>query len=348
MNKKKILIIIGCILGIILLIIAIYFFNLRAVDKSNEKVSFTVNSGDSKEIIVENLKNANLIRSKYITFAYILLTGNSNIQAGSYELSRNMTTNEIIKTLVNGDVINKNRETVTITFKEGLTLKDCLQLVADQTNLNYDDIIKQINDREYLQSLIEKYWFLNEDILNENIYYSLEGYLYPNTYEFHKNTTLNEVITKILDETNNKLSSIRNSINENSHTIHEILTMASIVEKEAINFEDRQKVAQVINTRISLNMNLGMDVTTYYGVQKNMKEILTNVDINDVNPYNTRVSSFLGLPVGPICNPSIESIKAVLEPAKTNYIYFYADVITGNVYFTDNYDEFLEFKRLYS
>src|SRR5699024_4394226 len=104
-------------------------------------------------------------------------------------------------------------------------------------------------------------------------------------------------------------------------------------------------VVQVINTRIDLNMNLGMDVTTYYGVQKDMKEILTNVDINDSNPYNTRVSGFLGLPVGPICNPSIESIEAALNPADTNYIYFFADIVTGNVYFTDNYDEFLNFKN---
>ena len=78
-----------------------------------------------------------------------------------------------------------------------------------------------------------------------------------------------------------------------------------------------------------------------------MKENLTNVDLNDDNPYNTRRTDFLGLPIGPICNPSIESIKAVLEPADTNYVYFYADIITGNVYFTDSYEEFLELKEIY-
>ena len=123
--------------------------------------------------------------------------------------------------------------------------------------------------------------------------------------------------------------------------------MASIVEKEALNAADRAMVAQVINKRIELNMNLGMDVTSYYGVQKDMKESLTVVDLNDNNPYNTRVATFLGLPVGPICNPSLESVEAVLNPADTDYIYFYADIITGNVYFTDDYNEFLEFERLY-
>ena len=347
MNKKKLLIILGSILGIILIIIFIYIFNLRAVSNSNELVSFTVNSGESKETIVDNLKNANLIRSKYVTLAYIILSGNGNIQAGNYELSRNMSTKEIIESLANGDVVNKNREVVSITFKEGITLKEYLQLIADNTNLEYDVIIEQINDLEFLNNLIEEYWFLTEDILNEDIYYALEGYLYPNTYEFHKETTLDEVISKILNETDNRLSTIREKLEASNNSIHEILTMASIAEKEAINYEDRQKVVQVINTRIDLNMNLGMDVTTYYGVQKDMKEILTNVDINDSNPYNTRVSGFLGLPVGPICNPSIESIEAALNPADTNYIYFFADIVTGNVYFTDNYDEFLNFKNLY-
>lgn len=347
MNKKKLLIILGSILGIILIIVFIYIFNLRAVSNSNELVSFTVNSGESKETIVDNLKNANLIRSKYVTLAYIILSGNGNIQAGNYELSRNMSTKEIIESLANGDVVNKNREVVSITFKEGITLKEYLQLIADNTNLEYDVIIEQINDLEFLNNLIEEYWFLTEDILNEDIYYALEGYLYPNTYEFHKETTLDEVISKILNETDNRLSTIREKLEASNNSIHEILTMASIAEKEAINYEDRQKVVQVINTRIDLNMNLGMDVTTYYGVQKDMKEILTNVDINDSNPYNTRVSGFLGLPVGPICNPSIESIEAALNPADTNYIYFFADIVTGNVYFTDNYDEFLNFKNLY-
>lgn len=347
MNKKKLLIILGSIIGIILVIVFIYIFNLRAVSNSNELVSFTVNSGESKETIVDNLKNANLIRSKYVTLAYIILSGNGNIQAGNYELSRNMSTKEIIESLANGDVVNKNREVVSITFKEGITLKEYLQLIADNTNLEYDVIIEQINDLEFLNNLIEEYWFLTEDILNEDIYYALEGYLYPNTYEFHKETTLDEVISKILNETDNRLSTIREKLEASNNSIHEILTMASIAEKEAINYADRQKVVQVINTRIDLNMNLGMDVTTYYGVQKDMKEILTNVDINDSNPYNTRVSGFLGLPVGPICNPSIESIEAALNPADTNYIYFFADIVTGNVYFTDNYDEFLNFKNLY-
>ena len=123
--------------------------------------------------------------------------------------------------------------------------------------------------------------------------------------------------------------------------------MASIIEKEAISDDDRAKVSQVIRTRIAKNMNLGMDVTTYYGVQKSLKEALTKQDLSNDNPYNTRNEKLKGLPIGPICNASLASIKAALEPADTNYIYFYADIKTGQIHFTDSYQEFLTFKEIY-
>ena len=175
----------------------------------------------------------------------------------------------------------------------------------------------------------------------------LEGYLYPETYAFYKDTTLEAAISKMLDETDKRLSSVKDKIESSNYSVHEILTMAAIVEKEAVNSEDRAKVAQVIYTRLDRNMNLGMDVTTYYGVRKDMKETLTVIDLNDENPYNTRVATFIGLPAGPICNPSMSSIEAVLEPANTDYVYFFADILTGNVYFTADYNEFLEFQELY-
>lgn len=297
--------------------------------------------------IVDNLKSAGLIKNKYVALIYIFLSGNTNIQAGDYELNRIESTNDIIKTLANGDIIEIEKEYVSITFKEGITLKEYLQLLSEKTNLNYDEMLNEINDEEFLNNLINDYWFLTSDILNQDIYYALEGYLYPNTYQIYTETNLNEVIRKMLNEANKKLETIKDEINASDYSIHEILTMASIVEKEAISYSDRQKVAQVIYKRLNINMNLGMDVTTYYGVGKSLKETLTNLDLNDENPYNTRITSFIGLPVGPICNPSIDSIKAVLNPAETDYTYFYADVITGNVYFTDDYNEFLEFKRIY-
>ena len=348
--SKKAKIIIAIIGGIVLLIaiaVCVFLFSLRAVDDSNEKVGFTVQAGDSKEEIAENLKNADLIRSKYAMLAYILFSGKTNIQAGNYELSRDMSVQEIVDVLANGDIVDSKKPSVKITFKEGIILEEYMKLLADNTDLEYDAIISEINDPDYLKTLIDDYWFLTEDILNSDLYYGLEGYLYPETYEFYEDTTLDMAVRKMLDVTDNRLSELKEEIEASSYSVHDILTMASIVEKEAVNALDRAKVAQVIYTRLDMNMSLGMDVTTYYGVRKSMTEVLTQVDLNDENPYNTRITSFIGLPVGPICNPSLESINAVLNPSDTDYIYFFADIVTGNVYFTNSYEEFEEFKRLY-
>lgn len=344
-NKKKLwLIIVISILVVILLIIGLFVNSLRPVSKNSENITFIINSGDSKMDITSNLKEANLIKNKYSTLIYMVLSGNTNLQAGSYEINRNMSSQEIIKIICNGDIIKK---TVSITFKEGITLKEYLKLISDNTNLVYEDIEKEINDKEFLQSLIDDYWFLTDDILNSDIYYALEGYLFPETYEFFQDTNLEQVIRKILNVTDKKLSEVKETIDKSNMSVHEILTKASIAEKEAMDYEDRRKVVQVINSRLAQNWSLGMDVTTYYGVGKDMKDVLSNVDLNDENPYNTRLSGFKGLPVGPICNPSLASIKATLDPADTNYMYFIADVSTGKVYFTNDSDEFDALKLIY-
>ena len=151
----------------------------------------------------------------------------------------------------------------------------------------------------------------------------------------------------LLNETKKKLDPLKDQIENDKHSIHELLTIASIAEKEANSYDDRTKVTQVIYKRLDLNMALGMDVTSYYGVQKEMTETITKLDLNDKNPYNTRVTSFIGLPVGPICNPSIDSIKASLNPADTDYVYFVADVATGNVYFATDEKGFNELVTKY-
>ena len=345
--KKIVLISSSIVVLVIALVVFLFFFSLRATGSGDEIVNFVVTSGDSKEEIADNLKEAGLIRSKYATLIYIVLSGNTNIQAGNYEFNRGMSTKDIVLSLANGDIVDSKRASVRITFKEGIRLEEYMKLLAQNTNLEYDVIIDEVNNKEFLKSLINDYWFLTDDILNDDLYYGLEGYLYPETYDFYVDTTLDEAIRKMLNHTDKVLSEFKDAINESGYSVHDILTMASIVEKEAINVSDRASVAQVIYTRLAKNMNLGMDVTTYYGVRKELTEALTTVDLNDENPYNTRIATFIGLPVGPICNPAKTSIYAVLNPSDTDYVYFFADIITGNVYFTDSYDEFLEFIRIY-
>ena len=246
MKNKKLFIVLGVIIGIIIALIATYFILLTPSSKSNKVITFTVKKGDGKEKIVDNLKDAKLIRSKYAAIIYLVISGNKNLQAGSYEFSRDMSTQDIIKSLNSGDVIKEFKPSVKITLKEGVTLKEYMKLISDGTNIDFDEAIKKVNDKSFLKGLIADYWFLTNDILDDDIYYALEGYLFPETYEFYKETTVEQVIRRILNVTNDKLSPLKEEIKKSKYSVHEIFTIASIAEKEANKYEDRKMVTQEI------------------------------------------------------------------------------------------------------
>ncbi|MEG1892556.1 MAG: endolytic transglycosylase MltG [Bacilli bacterium] len=336
-KPKKIVIVIGAILLLVMIFIVGIMISLTSVSKTSKEVTFIVSSGTSKKEIVNNLKTAGLIKSKYSTFLYILLSGNKRIEAGTYILNKEMSTPDVIKSIEK----SKNTNTVTLTFPEGTSIKKYLKQMEKTFNFNESDMTSKLKDKTFLNSLISEFWFLDESILNDKLYYSLEGYLFPDTYQFFKNSSFEDIIRKMLKGTEKKLSEYKDA----NIKVHDILTKASIIEKEAVDINDRYKVSQVIDKRINIKMPLGMDVTAYYGAKKDLTEEITKVDLNALNAYNTRNLSYLGLPVGPICNPGIESIKAAINPATTNYTYFIADLKTGLVYFMESYDEFISIKN---
>ncbi len=343
MKKKKLLIIIPAVLLVIILCGIIWYLTaLTKVSKSTKEVTFVVESGTSTKTVIDNLAAAGLIKSRWATYIYVKLHKNT-IQASTFILKPNMSTKEIINELSYGG----SADTYRITFIEGMRLSEYVTQIAKTFGFKEEDIYNTLKDPSFLQNLITDYWFIDESILDEDLYFPLEGYIYPDTYEFYKNATITDVITKTLNQFANKLSNFKTQIEESKYSFHDILTMASIAEKEAINSVDRSQVAQVIYTRLNQNMALGMDVTSYYGVQKDLKQTLTKADVEATNPYNTRNENFKGLPVGPICSPSLDSIIAVLNPADTNYVYFFADVKTGEIHFTADYNEFLTFKEIY-
>lgn len=343
-KKKLIIIITSIVIVLIALAIFLYSFGLTAVSKKSENVKFKVSAGESKITVIQNLKTANLIRSQFPLFIYVFFNSDLNLQAGEYMLNRNMSATEIIEVIANGDIID-DRKVVSMTFVEGKRLKSYVKLISENTEFTEDEIINKINDKEFLKSLIDKYWFITEDVLNDELYYPLEGYLFPSTYEFYADSTIETIIYRMLDEMGKKLEPYKDKMTEKNLTVHKVLSMAAIIEKEALSSEDRKTVSQVIYKRLALNMNLGMDVTTYYAVQKDLTEPLTKVDLSTNNPYNTRNSSVIGLPVGAICSPSLDSIDAVFNPSDTDYIYFYADIVTGKVYFANTYEEFIQYKQ---
>ena len=340
--KKKVAII-SSIVIVIICIILYLFLGLRSVSKESVQVKFNVRAGENKVKIVSNLKSAGLIRSKVSALAYVFLNPKLNLQAGTYTLDKSMDTKQIIKNINDGK-IDEIAATKKITFVEGRRITDYLKQIEVNFGIKYDDMIKKLKDENFLDELINKYDFLTSEIKNKSIYYSLEGYFYPDTYEFYENTSFENIIKVVLNNLDQKLSTM-NNLSGSKYSVHEILTMASIIEQEAVTTDDRAKVSQVIYKRLDNNMSLGMDVTAYYGVQKSLKKPITQGDLNSSNPYNTRLTSFIGLPVGPICNPSIISINAALNPASTNYEYFYADITTGKVYFSEDAQGFYEIQE---
>ncbi len=343
-KTKRIIIILICLLGVILLMIGMYFYGLTSVSKESEKVTFNIPKGTSTKEVINELYEANLIKSKVASLIYVKLHKGIIIQAGTYELNRSQNVREIFTSLNEGKTI---KDTISVTFIEGKRITDYMKVIEDKFGYEEKEILDLLNNEEYLKNLINKYSFLDESILNKDIYYSLEGYLFPATYEFYKNASLEEILQKMLDKTQNVLDNYSTSLNERGLSYHELLTMASIIENETMAKEDRSIVSQVIYKRLDMKMSLGMDVTAYYGVRKDLKETLTTSDLNSVNAYNTRNTSFLGLPVGPICNPSEDSIKAALNPSATDYVYFYADK-EGKLHFAKTNAEFQELIRKYS
>ncbi len=337
MRKKVIISLIISILVLILFLGGLYFYGLTAVSKKDDLVTFEVSSGASIKTVINDLYNAKIIKSKISSLIYIKLNPNISFQAGTYNLNRKDNTKEIFTILDNGDAVI---DSVSITFVEGKRLVDYISQIEKTFGYKEEEILALLSDKEYLQELINTYYFIDESILNEDIYYSLEGYLFPSTYEFYKDESLKGIFKKMLDKMQNVLDNYSTSQLLSEYSYHEILTMASIVELEGAHSLDREGVAGVFYNRLKSGDSLGSDVTTYYAVRKDFSEPLYNSELNNCNNgYNTRNGCNRGkLPVGPISNPSASSIEAALNPESHDYYYFVADK-NKNTYFTKTYSE---------
>ncbi len=344
---KRIYIILGIIFAIILIgIISVFtWYKIGTQAPKNENNNETIveiKSGTSTVEILKQLKNNNIIRNELVAKIYIKLNNIAGLQAGKYSFSGQNSLKDVLNTLTTGKVMD---ETVNITFKEGRNMRYIASTIAEKTNNTANDVYNVLQDKEYITSLIDKYWFLSKTIQNENIYYPLEGYLYPDTYSFeNKDVDVKTIFEKMLDKMSKVLSKYKKEGQDGETTenvsVHQLLTIASIIELEGNNSENRSKIASVIYNRLNANMSLGSDVTTYYAIRVDMGERdLYAKEINTYNPYNTRGPNMNGkLPVGPIANPSEESITAALNPAKEKYLYFVADK-NGDIYFSNTYEE---------
>ena len=341
-KKVKRTIILLVFTGLFLIATSIMYCYLASPMDQNSKdvIEVEIESGMSSQKIGKTLEEKGLIRSGEFFLLYAKLNECQSLKAAVYELRKNMGLSEILDILCLGKTTN--RDVINITFKEGKRITDYAKLISEKTDNSYDDVIKTLNDRGYLQTLISKYWFLTDDILNEDIYYPLEGYLYPDTYQFkNKSVDIKEIVEKLLDQEEEVLNQYKDQITNGIHSIHEYVTLASMLELEGTNDENRSMIAGVFENRLNKKMNLGSDVTTYYAFQKPMTGDLTRQEFDKYNPYNTRSEKLLGLPVGPICSTSLSSLKAAINPNANSYYFFVADKL-GNIYYTKTNNEHLK------
>ena len=335
-RKKKPLFFILIIAIILIVIGGSFLFFTGPVNMFNKKdIEVEIPTGTSSSKIGEILQEKGLIRSKNVFKLYLKLNKVNNIKASTYLLNQSMSLEKIVKELQNGSDYNPNR--VIVTFREGERITSYAKLIENKTNNSYDDVINTINDEKYLNELISKYWFLTDKILDKDIYYSLEGYLAPETYYFdNKNVTVKEIIDRMLKQEEKVLEKYKDKMINDPHYY---ITMASIVELEGTNSENMKTIVSVFENRLNSRMSLGSDVTTYYGLQVAMTSDLTSEQFASVNGYNTRSSTMMGkMPIGPICNPGIEAIDASINHENSDYYYFVADK-HGRVYFTKTLSE---------
>ncbi len=320
------------VFSVFLIIIGLlWLFLCRPVSIFNHDiVEVEIASGTSTKQISDILKEKKLIRSRVLFGVYIKLNRVSSLKAGTYQFRRDMSLSKIVHTLEKGSTYNPNM--VILTFHEGKRITDYAKVIEKKTNHSYDEVIRIFKDKDYMRELISNYWFLTDDILNDDIYYPLEGYLAPDTYHFdNKDVDVKEIIKTMLDENSKRLLPYQNQL---SNGIHNFLTMASVVELEGTNTENRKMIVGIFQNRLHSGMNMGSDVTTYYGLQVDMTADLNSNQFASVNPYNTRSTTMIGkLPIGPICTPSLSSVEASVYPTDNDYLFFVADK-HGNIYYT--------------
>ena len=311
-------------------------------------VPFTVESGQSLTRVATNLEEAGLIRSKTVFKYYCDFAGmGQKIQSGSYQLNRTMTMQQIADQLTKGD---GNPIVRNITMIPGWTIED----FADKL---YQDGV--ITDKEGFLALcrtgeaFKDYYYIADVLATPNVSqrkYVLEGYLSPNTYEVYVTASNEDIIRKLLSQTERAFpADAQDAAAEMGFTMDQILTLASMIEKEA-GSSDMRKVSAVFHNRLKAGMKLQSDVTIHY-VTGVMKMALDNNDLATSSPYNTY--QVKGLPLGPICSPSEEAINAALYPDETyvaeNYLYFCAkDPESGELHFSKTLQEHEQAVAIYA
>ncbi|WAA11210.1 endolytic transglycosylase MltG [Fervidibacillus albus] len=309
---------------------------LKPVDPSSEEIiTVDIPLGSGVTTISNLLEENGIIKDATVFKYYVKFKNEHSFQAGTYELTPSMTLDEIIASLKTGKVYQETK--LTITIPEGLRLTEIAAIIADNTDYTEEEILQLLNDETFIQTQKEKYpETLTDSIFGDNIKYPLEGYLFPATYSFvEEKPALEEIIDQMIAKTNSVVQKYMADIENKDMNVHELLTMASLIEEEATNESDRKTIASVFYNRLEIGMPLQTDPTVIYAIGEH-RERLYFKDYEIEDPYNTYVIQ--GLPPGPIAGVGEVSIEAALYPENTDYYYFLATK-SGDVLFSETLEE---------
>ncbi|CZQ95179.1 Hypothetical protein Tpal_1852 [Trichococcus palustris] len=309
---------------------------------STEIIEVEIPIGTSTKGITQILEDKKIIKNATIFNYYIKTQNVSDFQAGFYELSPSMKLNDIIAKLQEGGSSVPDQK---ILIKEGDTAEEIATEIEAKTDFTAAEFLALLNNPEFLASVTAKFPdLLTEATQRTDTRYKLEGYLFPATYDYLMGSTLEGLVTQMLQKANDVIVPYKDQIAAKGYTIHQILTIASLVEKEGVTPEDRAKIASVFFNRLAIDMPIQSDISILYALNVH-KELVTFADLEIDSPYNLYKNTGMG--PGPFDSPSEGAIKATLNPATTNYLYFVADTKTGIVYFAETYEQHLENQSQY-
>ena len=303
--------------------------DVLALNKAEHTATVSIPQDFNIDYVADALKDAGIIEYKFLFKLFSSISNaEENIRPGEYVLSTNFDYRALVSKMRTG---SSAQLTTKITFPEGFTIQQMFELLEDNGIANVDDLIESATNSTFTYPCLE----------DENIAKGdpkrLEGYLFPSTYEFYIGERPSSVINKFLLAFHNRLTvDMYDQAEALGLSLREAVIVASMIEREAANDEERPIIASVIYNRLKSNMQLGIDATIIYVLPEH-KTSLSSEDLAIDSPYNTR--KYTGLPPGPIANPGMASITAALKPSTTNYYYYALDTATGTHRFFTNATE---------
>lgn len=297
----------------------------------NSETVFTISPGMSSRSIGSKLEKEGIINEGWAFEEYVKRENlAAKLQAGDYTLRPGATISDLAETF-----LIARKDEVRITIPEGYRLTQIDELFAEKGLTSPGDILA-LKDNNFN-------FEITKDIPKG---VDLEGYLFPDTYFFEtEKTSAKEILEKLIGTMNTKFTpEMLAEIKRQDKTLHEVLTVASLIERESFADDERPVISGIIWNRLDIGMTLGIDATIQYAVSDGWEQNLTYDDLQIESPYNTRTKA--GLPPGPICSPGIESIKAAIYPEETDYLYYLHDA-NGQIYYAATNSEHNENRALY-